>query len=171
MTDGILFGGWDAIARIVVVGILAHAAVVLVVRLSGKRNLASMNAFDFIVNIAIGSVLATTIVARSTPLFDGSDAFLVLFGLQSAVTLVTSRSKRAGRIVRSEPRLLVHDGTLLFDAMHEERVSESETLQAIRSEGVRSLEGAAAVVLESNGNLSVLGRQDGPPGLRGVRGP
>ena len=84
--EGIVFGGWDGAVRVVVAGILAYASIVVLVRVSGKRTLASMNAFDFIVNIALGSLLASLILSRDVPIVDGVAAFLVLLGLQFAVS-------------------------------------------------------------------------------------
>jgi len=79
--EGIVFGGWDGVVRGAVAGILAYAAIVVLVRITGKRTLASMNAFDFIVNVALGSLLATIILSRDVPVVDGIAAFLVLLGL------------------------------------------------------------------------------------------
>lgn len=84
--EGIVFGGWDGAVRVVVAGILAYASIVVLVRVSGKRTLASMNAFDFIVNIALGSLLASLILSRDVPIVDGVAGFLVLLGLQFAVS-------------------------------------------------------------------------------------
>jgi len=69
------------------------------------------------------------------------------------------------RLVRSEPRFLVYNGEFLHEAMRQERIGEGEVLQALRSEGIASVEDVAAVVLESNGNLSVL---NDAPDLRGA---
>jgi uncharacterized membrane protein YcaP (DUF421 family) len=159
--EEIVFGGWDGVVRVVVAGILAYAAIVVLVRVSGKRTLASMNAFDFIVNVALGSLLATIVLARDVPVVDGVAAFLVLLSLQFAVSWSSARSGRVARLVRSEPRFLVYNGTFLHEAMRQERIGEAEVLQGLRSEGIASVEDVAAVVLESNGNLSVL-RNDAP---------
>lgn len=82
--EGIVFGGWDGAVRVVVAGILAYASIVVLVRVSGKRTLASMNAFDF--NVALGSLLASLILSRDVPIVDGVAGFLVLLSLQFAVS-------------------------------------------------------------------------------------
>lgn len=169
--EGIVFGGWDGVVRVTVAGILAYAAIVVLVRISGKRTLASMNAFDFIVNVALGSLLATIVLSRDVPVVDGVAAFLVLLGLQFAVSWSSARSDRVARLVRSEPRFLVYNGEFLYEAMRRERIGEGEVLQALRSEGIASVEDVAAVVLESNGSLSVL-KNDAPElGSTGEPGP
>jgi uncharacterized membrane protein YcaP (DUF421 family) len=159
--EEIVFNGWDSVLRVIISGVLAYAAIVVLVRVSGKRTLASMSAFDFIVNVALGSLLATIILSRDVPVVDGVAAFLVLVGLQFAVSWSSAHSERVARLVGSEPRFLVYHGGFLHDAMRHERISEAEVLQALRSEGIASAEDVAAVVLESNGSLSIL-RYDVP---------
>lgn len=174
MTDGflqeILFGDPTFLVRVLIVGVCAYLALVIIVRISGKRTLSSMNAFDFIVNVAVGSILASTIVSRDVSLAEGVLAFGILIVLQYAVSWSSVRSEGVQKAVKSEPRLIFHDGEFLHDAMRRERIAESEIRQALRSEGVVSLEGVRAIVLETNGNLSVLQKSDGTGSLVDVTG-
>lgn len=57
--EGIFFNGWFALVRTAVVGVLAYVALIVFLRLSGKRTLSKMNAFDLIVTVSLGSTLAT----------------------------------------------------------------------------------------------------------------
>jgi uncharacterized membrane protein YcaP (DUF421 family) len=57
--EKIFFNVWESIVRTLVIGVLAYAILILQLRISGKRTLSKMNAFDFIVTIALGSTLAT----------------------------------------------------------------------------------------------------------------
>ena len=178
MTDGvsgflqeILFGDPAFLARVLIIGICAYVALVVIVRLSGKRTLSSMNAFDFIVNVAIGSILASTIVSRDVSLAEGILALGILVVLQYAVSWFSVRSAKVQKAVKSEPCLIFHAGEFLHGAMQRERITESEIRQALRSEGVASLESVHAIVLETNGNLSVLQKSDGMGSLVDVARP
>lgn len=150
------FDDWTGIARIVVFGALAYAALVLVLRVSGKRTLAKMNAFDLVITVALGSTLASAVLNSNVPLVESIVAFATLAGLQALVAFGQARRRWIAAVIRAEPSLLVRDGRLLDDAMRRERISESEVLQAVRASGRGSLEGVAAVVLETDGSLSVL---------------
>lgn len=152
----ITFGDPAFLVRVLIIGVFAYVALVVIVRLSGKRTLSSMNAFDFIVNVAIGSILASTIVSRDVSLAEGVLALGILVGLQYIVSWSSVRSARVQKAVKSEPRLLFHDGEFCEDAMRRERIAKSEIRQALRSEGIPSLESVRSIVLETNGNLSVL---------------
>ena len=57
MDSEVFFQGWGGIARTLVVGVIAYAGLVLILRLSGKRTLSKLNAFDFVVTVAFGSTL------------------------------------------------------------------------------------------------------------------
>ncbi|HWH13540.1 MAG TPA: YetF domain-containing protein, partial [Miltoncostaeaceae bacterium] len=127
-----------------------------VLRLSGKRTLAKMNAFDLIVTVALGSTLATALLSPDVSLVEALLAFALLAGLQFAVAATSVRSARVRRLVKAEPRLLFHRGRYLDDALRAERVAHAEVRQAIRSQGVGHLSQVAAVVLETDGSFSVL---------------
>lgn len=81
-----LFSGWDSLLRILVVGVLAYVALVVFLRVSGKRTLSKMNAFDLVVTVALGSTLATVLLDKDVALAEGASAFALLIGLQFAVT-------------------------------------------------------------------------------------
>lgn len=163
-----LFTSWPAILRVVVTCVLAYVAVVALVRISGKRTLAQLNAFDWIVTVAFGSMLATTVLSDEVALLDGVAAFVTLATLQFVVTWGSTRVRRMQRLVKNEPALLVHRGELLADALRRERISEDEIFQALRASGAASLDDVGAVVLETNGEVSVLRRAEaGPRGSLG----
>jgi uncharacterized membrane protein YcaP (DUF421 family) len=151
-----IFSGWEPIARVVLVGVLGYVAIVVIIRLTGKRTLASLNAFDFIVTVALGSTLATMLLSGDVPLAEGVAGFLVLVGLQFMVSWASTRSPTAQGVVKNSPRLLYYRGTLFMDALDEERVSREEVMQALRSKGIASFDEVEAVVLETNGSISAI---------------
>ena len=106
------FDGWFGLLRVVVVGVLAYAALVLLLRVSGKRTLAKLNAFDLIVTVALGSTLATVLLSKSVALVEGLVAFGLLAGLQYLVAWLSVRFAALQRLVKSEPTLLLHQRAL-----------------------------------------------------------
>lgn len=155
-----------------VVGLLAYAALIVLLRVSGKRTLSKLNAFDFVVTVSLGSVLATMLLSKDVPLLEGVAAFAVLIFGQYAITKISVLSPRFSRIVKSTPRLLVYRGELLHEAMREERVTEEEIRAVVRGHGLADVDVVEAVVLETDSSLNVL-RMEGRRGrsaLRSVRG-
>lgn len=153
-----LFDDWQGLWRVLLVGVLAYASLVVVLRVSGKRTLTKLNAFDLVVTVALGSTLATILLSADVALAEGVLAMAVLVGMQFVIAWTSVRWARFRDWVASEPSLLVHDGRLLRDAMRRERVSEAEVLQVLRNHGLEDAGAAASVVLESDGSFSVIER-------------
>ncbi|QDC08416.1 DUF421 domain-containing protein [Oceanicola sp. D3] len=158
-----LFQGWSGILRTVIVGALGYLFLVVALRISGKRTLAKLNAFDLVVTVAFGSTLAAILLNEDIALAEGATALTLLIALQYAVTSLSVRSSTFARAVRSEPSLLLRDGAPLERAMRAARVTREELETVARREGHRDLSEVAAVILESDGSFSVMGsaRQDG----------
>jgi uncharacterized membrane protein YcaP (DUF421 family) len=156
MNGTMIFDGWASIARTLVVGVLAYVALVVLLRASGKRTLAKMNAFDFVVTVALGSTLATILLSKDVSLAAGVAALGVLIAMQYAVAWLSVRFSLVRRFARSEPRLLVRRGQVLKTAMVDERVSTDEVLAAIRNEGLAEIERVDALILETDGSFSVI---------------
>ncbi len=167
------FDNFFALLRVVVVAVLAYTALVAAVRIAGKRSLAKLNAFDLIVTVAFGSTLATVLLSKSVTLAEGVLAFAMLAGLQYAVARASIRWRWFRQVVRAEPRLLLENGELRRDAMAAERVTHDEVLAALRQHGLGQIGDAAAMVLETDGSLSVIARTQGDAtqmdALHGVR--
>lgn len=165
------FNGWENVGRVVVMALCSYAALIAILRLSGKRTLSKMNAFDLVVTVALGSTLATIILSKDVALAEGVTALAMLVLLQFVVTWLSVRSAGVRKLVRSEPTLLCYRGDFLREAMKAQRVTETEVRQAARSQGAADL-GKRAVVLETDGRFSVLPLEPGAdePAMRDVRG-
>lgn len=153
----------DSFIRILTVGTLAYIGLILFLRISGKRTLSKLSAFDFVVTIAIGSTLSTILLDKSVSLPEGLTAFAALILLQFIVSFTAVRVPWFNKIIQSEPKLLYLQGEFLRKAMKKEGIQETEILQVIRTAGLGSLEEAKAVVLEPDGSLSVISSE--PKGI------
>jgi uncharacterized membrane protein YcaP (DUF421 family) len=147
---------WSDVGRIVAVGVAAYLSVVVVLRFSGKRTLAKLNAFDLVVTVALGSTLATILLNSDVSWADGVTALVLLAGLQAVVAWVTVHRSGARAVVTSRPTLVWRDGRPIESALVRQRVAVDEVRQAVRATGTGDLSDVAAVVLESDGTLSVI---------------
>ena len=146
----------QGLLRVLTIGVLGYIALVFWLRRSGKRTLSKWNVFDFIVTIALGSILASVIISKSVPLAEGILAFVVLIGLQYVITWLSVRSSKFAALIKAEPTLLLSDGEYCTAALKSQRVTKSEIRAAIRGAGILAIEDVAAVVLETDGSFSVL---------------
>ena len=152
----LFFSGWSGLWRTSVLGILSYLSLILFLRISGKRSLSKMNAFDLIVTIALGSTLATILLNKEIALAEGLLALSLLIALQFCVTWVAVRSSRLESLMKNEPALLLHHGEFIRPRMFRERVTESEIRSALRGRGFADIEPRFSVVLETYGTFSVV---------------
>ena len=154
-----LFDSWAGVVRVLVVGAGAYVALVLFLRVSGKRTLSKMNAFDLVVTVALGSTLATVLLDRKVPLAEGARAFALLIALQFVITWLSVRSEKVEQFVKATPTRLYHDGEFDEDAMRGQRVTREEISAAMRQSGHADETSVQAVVLETDGAISVVARR------------
>ncbi len=151
-----LFSHWTNVLHSLVTGVGGYVALILWLRISGKRTLSQWNAFDAIVTFALGSMLATATLSPTTTLVQGAIAFGIFVALQFVITWLAVRSGVVRRLIKARPTLLVRDGRMLDDVLRRERVTEGEVLAALRDKGLVALSQAHAVVLETSGRFSVI---------------
>lgn len=165
------FKDWQSLARTAVVGVSAYACLIVFLRVSGKRTLSKMNAFDFVVTVALGSTLASILLSKDVSLAQGALALALLIVMQFVVTWSSVRMRWVRRLVTGEPSLLLHRGVFLEGALRRTRVTKDEIRAAVRAAGLSGLEEAKAVVLETDGSFSVIrgGTDSSQSSLTGVR--
>ena len=145
------FDSWAGILRVLTIGSVSYAALVVLLRISGKRPLGQLNAFDFIVTVAFGSTLATILLSSDVAFLEGLTALALLAALQFVVAWASAHVPGARAAVTANPVALLVSGELQRAQLRRNRLSESEVLQAVRSTGSGDLSDVAAVVLEPTG--------------------
>lgn len=166
------FDSWSDLVRILLVGTAAYAVLVAVLRLSGKRTLSQLNAFDFVVTVSLGSTLATVLLTSDVSWAEGVTALVLLACLQFLVAWTSARWPRLRAGITSDPALLLYNGVIRDETLLRHRLTVSELREAVRMQGVGDLSLVSAVVLETNGKLSVVTAEQYGDGsaLEGVRG-
>lgn len=156
--QALFFNEADALLRVALMGVMAYVALVVMLRVSGRRTLSKMNAFDLVVTVALGSILATVILNPGVTLAQGSLAFGLLIAMQYLLTWSSVRWPWVRRLVTGEPALLLYHGKPLPGALRRARVTHDELRAAVRAAGLISLDEVEAIVLETEGSLSVVRR-------------
>jgi uncharacterized membrane protein YcaP (DUF421 family) len=154
--EHVFLDDWGVLLRTGLIGVLAYVSLIALLRLAGNRTLSKLNAFDFVVTVALGSTLATVLLAKDVALAQGVLAFALLIALQFAITWTSSRVSWVRRLVTGEPALLLYRGAYLPQALRRARITEEEIRSAVRRAGLAAVEDAEAVVLETDGSLSVV---------------
>lgn len=152
----LFFDNWASIERTFIITVLAYIAMIFLLRISGKRTLSKMNAFDFIVTIALGSSFASVVLTKDIALIDGVLVFALLIGMQFLITWLSVRVDKVKHLITGEPTLLLYKGELLKSVLKKERITIEEIYAAVRMKGLAELKDVDAIVLETTGDLNVI---------------
>ncbi len=152
--------GWSVrlVVRIILSTALLFGYIIVLARTFGARTFATFTSYDFLTNVAAGSLVASAILGKS--IVESSLSLLVLVGLQAVVSGLSARSERAQRVFDNGPVVLVERGQIRREAMRRARVSDAILQEELRQAGVKGVEGVAFAVLESGGRISVLQEPD-----------
>ncbi len=156
-----LFSGWTSIVRVLIVGVPIYIALLAILNVMGKHALAKSNAYGLVITTGLGSALASTILTKQVTLVDGIVGIGLLLSLQYLLATLVTNFGWASRWFTAKPSLIVWEGQILRDELHKARLTESEVFSAVRQSGYSAIEEMGAVVLESNGSLSVIHKLNG----------
>jgi uncharacterized membrane protein YcaP (DUF421 family) len=154
------FASWHSTLQVVFRAAVAYVVIVGALRVLGEQVLAKMRAYDLVVTITLGSVVANIPFASDVATVDGIAIMITFVTLQEGIRWAQARSKTARRIVTEKPRVVVWDGRLLTDRVQQWRLTVEEIRAAVRRAGVASFSDVQAVVLENDGDWSVVLRRD-----------
>jgi uncharacterized membrane protein YcaP (DUF421 family) len=143
---------------------VVYLFLVVVLRLTGKREVGQMSILELVVILIISNAVQNAMVGENTTLWAGLVAVLTLLGMDLGLKALTGRSRRLRRAVEGEPRLLVRDGRLLDKAVREEGVEPDQVRAAIRAHGLARIEDVRLAVLETDGSISVIPMSEGHDG-------
>lgn len=159
MTDAWFGGSWQEISRVVTTTLAIYVTVVAGLRIAGRRTVSQMSAFDFVVTIAIGSLVANTALSPDSNYLHGVAAIGALLVAQQIVAVVRQRFPRMRRFLDFEPQPIYTGGELkLRHSPLTAQVTEAELYSKLRREGIEELDQVSVVILEPDGRVSVMRR-------------
>jgi uncharacterized membrane protein YcaP (DUF421 family) len=150
------FEGWGGIEHILLIAAVGYAAIIVYIRVFGKRVLSKFDAFDFIVTVSLGSAFAGLVTSPKSTVMDAVITLGALVMLQWLAGWISDRIPGAQHLIRSDPSLLFYRGKFLKDIMQREHINKEEVLAGMRMAGFSSIDDVEAVVMERDGSLSAI---------------
>ncbi len=144
--------GWSIVARTVIV----YAALLIGLRLAGKRELGQMTPFDLVVILLIANAVQNAMVGPDTSVTGGLIAAATLIVGNYGVAQARERLPWLQRAVEGTPTLLINDGKFVPEHLRREGLEEEEVLMAIREHGVADVNDVRMAVLEVDGTISIV---------------
>jgi uncharacterized membrane protein YcaP (DUF421 family) len=135
--------------------VAVYATLLVLLRLAGKRQLAQLSTFDFVVILLLSNVVQNAIIGNETTLVGGLVGAAILIAINFVVVFFAFLNPRIERDLRGRETVLVADGKVKQEALRRELISRSELEAALRRQGFRGLGMVENVVLEPEGTLEV----------------
>lgn len=136
-----------------------YIAVIIYTRIFGKRSFSKMSSFDFAMTVAVGSIIATTVLSDSVSLADGMIGLLMIYSLQLLAAYLR-RYKSFRNLIDNRPTLLMDGETILHENMKSVRVTVGDLRSKLRESNVTQLSQVKAVIFETTGDMVVLHKSD-----------
>jgi len=139
---------------------LVYLSIVVGVRLAGKREIGQMTAFDLVLLLLLSNAVQNAMTGPDSSVVGGIEAALTLFVVNALVVYAAFRIPGVQRQLAGRATLLISNGQIITQNLHAELITQDELLAALREHGVESPEDVALAVLEVDGSISVVRRDD-----------
>ena len=140
--------------------ILVYGVLLVLFRVISKREMAQATLFDFLVILLISNVVQNAMIGADNSILGGAMGAAVLVAMSTWLNHATAHSKRARVLLEGKPVLLMRDGVIQEDVMKKKSISHNDLLSAIRKQGIGRLREVGFAILELDGSISVLKRED-----------
>ncbi|GGW42671.1 DUF421 domain-containing protein [Arenibacter certesii] len=155
MKDWIATEG-QAILNVFISTVLIFSILILWVRVSGLRSFAKISSIDFASTIAIGSVLASTVLSADPSIIKSGMAIGFILGFQTLFSKLTLKFNWFNTLASNSPMLLMDKENILYDNLYSNNLSEEDLYAKLREVNVLQLSEIKAVILETTGDITVL---------------
>lgn len=143
---------WKLIVRAVVV----YAALLLLLRLTGKRQVGQLAPFDLVLLLVLSNAVQNSMNAGDNSLVGGLLSATTLVGLNFLIGLATFRNKKLESLIEGRPQILIHNGKLFEDVVAKAHLTRHELNAALRMAGCTSIEDVRSAILENSGEISIV---------------
>jgi uncharacterized membrane protein YcaP (DUF421 family) len=141
---------------------VVYGGLLLAMRVAGKREVGQMKPFDLVTLLIISNAVQNAMVGQDSSLVGGLVAAGVILLLNYLVGLLRERSALAESLFAGSPTLIVHDGRFVPEHLRKEHLSEADVLQAMREHGVETIEQVKTAILEVDGSISIIQKDQAP---------
>ena len=148
---------WEFIVRAVV----TYAFLLVLLRLTGKRQVGQLAPFDLVLLLVLSNAVQNAMNGGDNSITGGAILATTLVGLNWCVGWLVYRSKRFEALIEGRPVILVHDGRIDHKAMRQAQMTIHELESSLRNQGCVGPEDVRFAVLENNGQITVVKRQNG----------
>ncbi len=143
---------WEFVLR----GLIVYLFLILILRLTGKRQIGQMSPFDLVLLLVLSNAVQNSMNGGDNSVVAGLILSITLVVANWITGYITYRSKAAERLIEGAPQVLLHNGKIYERALNDAQLTREELMSALRSEGFSDVGDVRAAILENNGSISVI---------------
>ena len=149
----------EPIAELLLRAVVVYVALLVMVRLSGKRTVAQFTPFDLVVVMLISEATQGALVAEDASIVGGLIVAATLLALNYGLGFATARNRALDRLVEGKPVLIARDGSIYLDALRRQNISEADFREAMRKHSIVRDEQIRFAFLETDGRITIIDRE------------
>ncbi|MGM8887264.1 MULTISPECIES: DUF421 domain-containing protein [unclassified Psychrobacter] len=154
---------WQQVVGISLSAVGFYIGLMMFTRLMGLRSFSKLSSHDFAMTVAIGSILASTVLSDTPSLLQGLCAVGALFVIQGLVSMIRRKIKPLKALIDNQPIILMAHGEYFWDNLKEANLSTSDVQQVLRKNSIKSKSEVFVVIMETTGDMSVIKNNDVTP--------
>jgi uncharacterized membrane protein YcaP (DUF421 family) len=158
---------WEFVLR----GLIVYGAVLVLLRLSGKRQIGQMTPFDLVLLLVLSNAVQNAMNAGDNSVTAGLILAVTLVAANAVLGFLTWRSRRIETLVEGRAQIVIHDGRLYRDVMERERLTPDDVHKALRHAGLDRISDVHFAILETDGTITVKARTRGSAAPRDTNSP
>ena len=135
--------------------VILYFAVILAMRVMGKRQIGEMQPFELVVTLMLSDLAAVPMQNTGIPLLSGILPICALLILELTISYISLKSKRLRRVFIGSPSILIREGKLIEEALTRNRINLDDILEELRKKDMEKIEDVGIAILETDGTLSV----------------
>jgi uncharacterized membrane protein YcaP (DUF421 family) len=148
---------WEIIVR----SLLVYAFLLVLLRLTGKRQVGQLAPFDLVLLLVLSNAVQNSMNGGDNSLIGGLISATTLVTINLGIGVVTYRSKRLEALIEGRPQIVIHNGMLYDTVLRDAKLTRHELNAALRQNGCDCVDDVHLAVLENNGSISVVPRKRG----------
>jgi len=135
--------------------VIFYIALIVVIRLMGKRQVAQMEPSEFVVTMLVANLASIPLEELETPISVGLTAMATVLALELTLSWASLKSIGLRRLLCGKPVILIDNGKLLTENLRRTRVNLDELSGHLREKGMLEIQSVQFAILETNGTITV----------------
>ena len=149
-------------ASILIRTVIIYILLAFSLRIMGKRQLGELDVGELVSTLLISEIAALPIDDPDIPLLSAVIPILFILSAEIIISTIKNKSEKLKNTIEGNPTYIIYKGRVLQNALLENRISVNELLSQMRVQGVSDIEDVYYCIVEQNGSLSIVKRDDTP---------